>query len=1493
MRKFPHVVIVKILCSLIVILSGIAGYCEDYRWIAVGSLHNWFSDAGCEIEVGRRHLVADQQDGLIWPAQYLYQDIQVAKGLWIGAIDYTDPLANGTVFPYKVIAVGPRYIKEDEFMPVKFELRGKFPHPKILINGANASQEYLKDQIDVIDQSLPTDRLLINVVNTSMGITITRKIYADSHPGDDNYMIYEYIFKNTGIYTKAGAVNQQTLKDMVIMLQFRYAPTRYAAWFGYYYAPQSVAWGHSTVNDILHPFYNNPTKNPYNLRGFYSWLGQHSKYGVDNIGGPNIGSSKIAADGFLGAAQFPGVVVLHADKSASDKSDDTDQPKSAPFFSSDADFTQFSYADQFNASHMETEYKVMTKGLPAQTHAELVGNQYADLWQPSATETNPGGYTQALSFGPYTLAPGDSIRLVLAEGVNGLSRSECKRIGGQWYTQNGPYIKPDGSQTSNRDEFKNTWVFTGHDSLRKTFEQAIRNWDNGLLKNQIPPPQAFEVNSDSDCIHILWASNAENDPHFGGYRLYRAIGSYENPYDLIFQCGVGGNSTFVVNYFKDTLVSPGEDYYYYLTTFSDGILNPPQTGSNVESSLFWTRTTEPARLISNPLIYTDVYVSTNGSDSSIGTDPSQPFRTITHALSRISSSIIHPYTIHILGGVYSPAQNNETFPLVISKHVNISGDADNPAILDAQGNGTVIKINSPFQVSLTNLIIQNGLSNSGGGIYVGNKGNLVLQNVSLKSNQAVKGGGIYLEQGADIIFNSERRCNFLDNQAAIGADIYGEPHTRTEVFLDTAMVAKPCDYLIAPSEMYLCDVLHPLRSQYQADLFVSPVGSDENTGLAAATPLRTIRQAIICLDPQPGATNRIHLASGVYTASTTGESFPILGKNALRISGDSIAATIIDAEHSESVFFTDHDTDLVLENLTIINGQSEQGGGLLVVDSRPTFINLNVHSNQARKGGALACIQNSKAYLSRVRIVGNLADYGGALFLAQESRVVFDEINRCNIYSNDAAVKGKEFWSEYLPEPIAVILDTFTLQYPTAEYAFPLDNFSFDIKSGIVLQVEADLYVNAAAGKDENSGMNSEHPLKTIRRALEIIFADQKRPHEIILMPGTYGAANAEEFPINCKSYVSITGVDGGETIIDAGQTAPVFLCKKVDKAVLSNLKITNGKGQNGGGIILDSSEVSINNVIISNNSANNGAGIYANTSQLYITSSQISSNSATNEASGIFLSNSTANINRLLLCDNTSKYDVIYSLLDLANPGTSIFSHLTIADNTVSSNFGAIRTKSDNNRLIILNSIIRSAAKYKVYKYGDLIIANSSVQDSLSGIGGPGVLRFVQGLSARDPLFVGGMPPDYHLHSTSPCIDKGLRLFTYEGDTLLNIESSEYLGNAPDLGALESPYSVGVLSDFEPIPKEFFLFPNYPNPFNSLTYITYTVPVTSQVEISVYDLNGHLVRTLVNRREQPGYKSEVWLGDTDFGLPVSSGIYLCSMNAGRFHQSRKIILLK
>ena len=94
-------------------------------------------------------------------------------------------------------------------------------------------------------------------------------------------------------------------------------------------------------------------------------------------------------------------------------------------------------------------------------------------------------------------------------------------------------------------------------------------------------------------------------------------------------------------------------------------------------------------------------------------------------------------------------------------------------------------------------------------------------------------------------------------------------------------------------------------------------------------------------------------------------------------------------------------------------------------------------------------------------------------------------------------------------------------------------------------------------------------------------------------------------------------------------------------------------------------------------------------------------------------------------------------------------------------------------------------------------------------------------------------------------------------------------------------------------LPKEFALYQNYPNPFNPITSLRYDLPNDGLVNITIYDMMGRVVKTLVNSFQTAGFKSIQWNATNDRNEPVSAGLYLYTIQAGEFRQTKKMVLLK
>lgn len=564
---------------------------QEFKWMNAGSLQNWFSSMGCEEEEG---FIKEQQYGLQWPAIYNSNgklvDMQAAKGLWIAYDGYT--YADGTVAPL-VVHIGPRVHGFNEMYPVSFKLYSKTAIPEIYVDGNPTEGKSVGEY--TVDPTIPSDRMLVNIVNTFGGITMTRKIMQFSQPYHDNYMVYDYEFKNTGNSSTNDTTVQgsaKTLTGVYFYFQYRYAvcaDTRYVI------GQNPTGWGINEMNDFRGDgstyspkFFTDPSNGiNYNVRAGYSWHGKYPPFTLyNNIGGPiwTPYYDKIDTVGRLGAAQFVGVVTIHADKSAVDKSDDNNQPSTTDYVGSDEPNT--SNNDRVNPVKNTSEYGWITKGHVYPSHADKIGEN------GDPANGTPGGYSIALGYGPYTLAPGQSIHIVQAEAAAGLDREACIEIG-KAFKSNGGNVNA-GITYKNVTKTKNEWVYTGRDSLFQTFNRAIANYQTGYAIPEPPSaPKSFVVTSGGDRINLTWDVENPSDPNLKGFEIYRALGRYDSTYSLLYSASSSERS------FNDLTAVRGLSYYYYIVSVGDPALN---TGAGntpagaLRSNRYLTQTYDPAFL---------------------------------------------------------------------------------------------------------------------------------------------------------------------------------------------------------------------------------------------------------------------------------------------------------------------------------------------------------------------------------------------------------------------------------------------------------------------------------------------------------------------------------------------------------------------------------------------------------------------------------------------------------------------------------------------------------------------------------------------------------------------------------------------------------------------------------------------------------------------------------------------------------------------------------
>ena len=127
------------------------------------------------------------------------------------------------------------------------------------------------------------------------------------------------------------------------------------------------------------------------------------------------------------------------------------------------------------------------------------------------------------------------------------------------------------------------------------------------------------------------------------------------------------------------------------------------------------------------------------------------------------------------------------------------------------------------------------------------------------------------------------------------------------------------------------------------------------------------------------------------------------------------------------------------------------------------------------------------------------------------------------------------------------------------------------------------------------------------------------------------------------------------------------------------------------------------------------------------------------------------------------------------------------------------------------------------------------------------------------------------------------------------NITITDLRWNEDDVSdaPIEMTISFGLGVDVASIPDVFELHQNYPNPFNPTTQIKYDLPEDALVSITIYDVMGRSIRTLMNVYQRAGYHSTHWDAKNNMGEGISAGMYIYTIQAGEFRATKKMVLLK
>ena len=794
----------------------------------------------------------------------------------------------------------------------------------------------------------------------------------------------------------------------------------------------------------------------------------------------------------------------------------------------------------------------------------------------------------------------------------------------------------------------------------------------------------------------------------------------------------------------------------------------------------------------------------------------------------------------------------------------------------AERGGGIYCSGSPSLQNVT--ITANSAGTKGGGIYCSAL-SLSLQNVTITANSAGNiGGGIYCEPNSSLIFSTSNRSNIysntIENMRGYGSDIYVKECDTIHVIVDTFTVMTPTDYYASPINNFTFDILHSIESNLiNADVYVAVDGDDSNTGTSADDPFRTIKHALSLIYSDSLNINTIHLATGVYSDSTNGETFPIKWSNYVNLQGIGEDETILDANQTACVMDFYHITNSTISNITITNGSAYNGGGISCwYNSSPILMNVTITGNTADyAGGGIYCINNSSPSLEDVTIMNNSSHKGGGLYCYLESSP-----NLLNVtISNNNAYNGGGISCWYNSSPI---LMNVTITGNTAD----------EYGGGIYCRENSNPILDnvTITGNSADYGGG-------------IYFSNSSPSLDNVTITGNnadYGGG------INCvTSFPSLV-----------------------------NVTITGNNADYYGGGIYCSISPNLVNCIVSDNTGDYGIynfiGYSGNTTIAY-------SNFWNNENGNFYGVNDSIGIN-ITTNANGDNCDVFYNIqLDplFINPDNFNY-HLMDSSPCIDAGTAFFVLEGDTLVNIPDSEYYGLAPDMGAYEYlpiNEIFIwpgdtDNNCIVDE-GDIDAIAVYWNEEGDSRNSISFewVAHNIPANWIEPLAPladCNGDGIvnitdvlalclnwekshetysNLVSFSADELMDkkdnfVEIYNSLGNSNIEIQIRNHIAERFDLPFIEVVEVNRLYNNYPNPFNPTTKIRYSIADKGNIELSIYNIKGQLVRRFQKNDQNPGNYSIVWNGLDMNNNKVSSCMYFYKLeNDGKTIDTKKMLLIK
>jgi len=885
----------------------------------------------------------------------------------------------------------------------------------------------------------------------------------------------------------------------------------------------------------------------------------------------------------------------------------------------------------------------------------------------------------------------------------------------------------------------------------------------------------------------------------------------------------------------------------------------------------------------------DFYVSVNGDNGNNGTE-SSPFATIGHALSFVKE-VGDATTIFVGAGTYSPDLTGEVFPILIPNNVHLIGENAETTILDASADSTneaaVVIIKEVETVTLKNFTLMNGYSEghgcSGGGglliaaddmynLYDGDGGTGVdvtstplIENLIIENSHSKNGGGLSFFRTHGPILNNVIIRNNTATAFGGGVFSYGGGITMTNVTVTGNQ----------------------------------NMGEGQGGGMMLAGTEGTLDNMTITDNTANGAHG-----GGIWTNS----------------SGDD-------------------ETGWVMTNSLISGNHADQlGGGITFAWSHPTVINCTISNNTSYWGGGGVSGINSGFTLKETTVSDNWTWNGGGGIFAFGPLEIADPpiIEDCIISGNETENSdGGDGGGILLNDNIdAVINRTSVVNNHAAGYIGGIDVMATTTEITNVTVSGNTSGGGGGIGISDNANVdiinsivwnNTGTEIIQMNGSVDVTYSD--------IQDGYTGVGNIDTNPFFIDAVAGDFGLQIDSPCIDTG-TADLdqngvedisdYIGLAPDMGAFENLlEITAPAAINytplAGSIMLTWSAIStsyefmveksmtadfsgdIEEFVVDNNSFTDsdldvGVEYFYRISAIYGTivsdPSEVISAMIVPVATG--LDYEVQNDQSVTLTwdedANASNYKIQRSR-DPSFFGPSVefettensYNDATLPLSTmyhyrITTYYGEHRSlASENVSLLIVPApvgityVIEESSVTLSWDQIE-IATNYHIDRATDSLFATNLIEFE---SETNSFTDNGLEAniDYYYRISAVCCD---------GDfTSTNSDVVSVMLTVMDVASADN------------LPESFRLHQNFPNPFNPVTQIRYDLQSSENVSINIYNVIGKHIKSLINENQDAGYQSIYWNATDASGQSVPAGMYIYTIQAGDFRETKKMVLLK